>query len=272
VFFSPELLTHKWKYYKHDVRLWRSSWRGRAPCLTEHIHYNGTRRLSGIGQKLEHQRQWVQTQLLKENFKKPNKHHREFQYPDVTSTDGILPKYLKDTNSKLKFRVMKNHQARERMDPEWKHKQKDKSIYSFLNYTASDPKIFYNMLNIKISSMDRNRLEHYDDFVNRMCRDLELNIEETYALPNKIIEIQHYDNNAMLYVDNTLIQHFRVLQLKDVDVVELNILLAFMKESLPESVSVSIKEHDEHEHSLRFARRKDLEEQTFVLQQLQNAR
>merc|ERR1711976_763473 len=260
--FNPDLMTHKFKYYSLSKYIWQSSWRGRAPHQTVKPFWQGTRRVANIGAGLHNQRAYIQRHLLQENFRKPDQYHREhITTPNVTSMDGVLPKHLDEASASLRARVKFNQAVNRYMDPAFKHKKQDKNRFSWLNYESKDANRYHNVYDVTLSSYDRVRVEHFQDYVFNSAEYLGMNVDESYALPTTTTHLEDYDQNIQLTQGHKLTKYYRVVSLRDLDSIQMNILTSFIQEALPENVAVNIKEHDIANHNRRYEKRTDLEEQ-----------
>ena len=119
------------------------------------------------------QRAWIQRHILQENFRRPDKYQREhITTPDITTIDGILPKHLPEASAALQARIRQNMAVNRYMDPQFKHAKQDKARFSWLNYQASDPSLYHNVVDITMGSFDRVRVEHFQDHVFDMAQYL----------------------------------------------------------------------------------------------------
>lgn len=273
VWFNPDLITHRFKYYSLNKYIWQSSWRGRAPHQTVKPNWKGTRRVGGIGKDLNTQRAFIQRHLLQENFRKPDGYHREhITTPNVTTMDGVLPKHLTEASASLQARIRFNQAVNRYMDPAFKHKTQDKARFSWLNYESVDASKYHNVYDVTLASYDRVRVEHFQDFVFRTAEYLGMNVDESYALPTTTTHLSDYNQNIQLNETHKLVKHYRIVSLRDLDNIQMNILSNFIKESLPESLEVNIKEHDMANHNKRYERRTDLEQQQKMISELQKVK
>ena len=181
----------------------------------------------------------------------------------------LFPKHLTEASAALQARIRFNQAVNRYMDPEFKHKKQDKSRFSWLNYESADANHFYNVYDVRISSFDRVRVEHFQDFVFNTAEYLGMNVDESYALPNKMATLSDFNQNIQLQQNIKLTKYYRVVSLRDLDSVQMNILTNFIQESLPESVEVKISEHSLDNHNRRYERRSDLEQQEQQIKELQ---
>lgn len=190
VWFNPHLVTSNWKYYANRREIYRANWTGRPGKLSQPINWNGTRRPVNShpnATELKFQRNWAQSHLYTENLKQPDSYFKELNYPDVTTMDGVLPRYI-DFPSKieakdlLKRRLDLNKSTNRFLDEEWKHLPDERAKFSWLDFQSSNPKVFFDVMDVVISSFDRNRVEHFHDYMEKMCRYCELKVTESYFL------------------------------------------------------------------------------------------
>jgi len=267
VWFNPQLVGHKHKFKAHRREIYRANWTGRPGKLTQAIDWHGTRRPVSSHPKaheLKFQRDYMASDYYVENLKQPNSFFREQQYPDVTTMDGILPRYIDmpaaaEAKDKLQQRLRQNRNTARYLDEEWKHAPDERAKFSWLDYESTNPKIFYDVMDVKIWSFDRNRLEHFHDYVDGLCRHIGIKVDEAYALPNEEVVYKVYDNNNVLQPADKLTRHYRVIQMRDCDILQINMLTTFVREAIPESVELSIEKHSLEVHNQRYQKRHDIE-------------
>lgn len=267
VWFNPFLVSSRWKYYPHRREIYRANWTGRPGKMTQPINWDGTRRPVNShpnASQLKFQRDYSQSSLAIENLKQPDSFVREIQHPDVTTMDGILPRYIdmpydQEQQDFLKGRIRKNRSTNRYLDEEWKHAKNEREKFSWLHFESSNPKIFFDVYDVMISSFDRNRVEHFHDYVFKTARYLGINIEESYTLPNELHKYSVYDANNNLQNTDSLTKHYRIVQMRDIDMIQLSTLSTFLRETVPASVEVEISKHDSEVHNRRYVKRGDIE-------------
>ena len=97
------------------------------------------------------------------------------------------------------------------------------------------------------------------DYVFKTARYLGINIEESYTLPNELHKYSVYDANNNLQNTDSLTKHYRIVQMRDIDMIQLSTLSTFLRETVPASVEVEISKHDSEVHNRRYVKRVDIE-------------
>uniref|UniRef100_A0A3B3ZLS1 Small ribosomal subunit protein uS10 domain-containing protein n=1 Tax=Periophthalmus magnuspinnatus TaxID=409849 RepID=A0A3B3ZLS1_9GOBI len=71
----------------------------------------------------------------------------------------------------------------------------------------------YGTLNVKVSGFDMTLVEHYAQYIHRLCDRLSVSVTESYALPTKTTEVSlMQDQGTKMFVDAVLKTHKRVVQ------------------------------------------------------------
>ncbi|XP_007939232.1 39S ribosomal protein L48, mitochondrial [Orycteropus afer afer] len=119
----------------------------------------------------------------------------------------------------------------------------------------------YGVLNIQVTAYDMALAESYAKYVHNLCNDLSIKVEESYALPTKTMEVlQLQDQGNKMFLDSILTIHERVVQISGLSATFAEIFLEIIRNSLPEGVRLSVKEHTEDDFKGRFKARPELEE------------
>ncbi|XP_060765306.1 39S ribosomal protein L48, mitochondrial [Neoarius graeffei] len=118
----------------------------------------------------------------------------------------------------------------------------------------------YGMLNITVSGYDMTLVEHYTQYIHKLCNRLDIKVCESYALPTKSTEVMVMpEQGTKMYVDVVLRTHERVVQISEMKATLAPVLTEVLLKNQPEGVQLSINEHTEAEYKARFKARPELE-------------
>ncbi|XP_049640709.1 39S ribosomal protein L48, mitochondrial-like [Suncus etruscus] len=118
----------------------------------------------------------------------------------------------------------------------------------------------YGMLNIHLIAYDMALAESYAQSTHKLCNQLSIKVEESYAMPTKTMEVLHLqDQGSKMFLDSVLTTHERVVQISGLSATFAEIFLEIIQSNLPEGVRLSVKEHTE-DFKGRFKARPELEE------------
>ncbi|KAM6158376.1 large ribosomal subunit protein mL48 [Rhynchocyon petersi] len=119
----------------------------------------------------------------------------------------------------------------------------------------------YGVMNIHLTAYDMALAESYAQYVHKLCNDLAIKVEESYALPTKTMEVlQLQDQGNKMFLDSVLSLHERVVQVSGLSATFAEIFLEIIRSNLPEGVKLLVKEHSEEDFKGRFKARPELEE------------
>lgn len=119
----------------------------------------------------------------------------------------------------------------------------------------------YGVLNIHLTAYDMTVAESYAQYVHRLCNQLSIKVEESYAMPTKTIEVMRLpDQGNKMILDSVLTTHERVVQISGLSATFAEIFLEILQSNLPEGVQLSVREHSEEDFKGRFKARPELEE------------
>ncbi|XP_067389358.1 large ribosomal subunit protein mL48 isoform X2 [Emydura macquarii macquarii] len=119
----------------------------------------------------------------------------------------------------------------------------------------------YGDLNIQMTAYDVCLVEHYAQYVHKLCNQLSIRVNESYAMPTKTTEMMlMYQQSTKLYLDAVLTTHQRVVQISGLSSTLASILLEIIQSNQPEGVHLSVKEHTEADFKVRLKARPELEE------------
>lgn len=118
----------------------------------------------------------------------------------------------------------------------------------------------YGVLNIQVTGHDMTILEHYSQYIHRLCNQLKINVEESYAMPTKTTEIsQLQEKGTKMNVEAVILTHERIVQVSGLSSTLLPVVVEVLQTNQPEGVHLCIKEHTEADFHSRFKARPELE-------------
>ncbi|CAH6792697.1 Mrpl48 [Phodopus roborovskii] len=119
----------------------------------------------------------------------------------------------------------------------------------------------YGVLNIHLTAYDMTLAESYAQYVHRLCNQLSIKVEESYAMPTKTMEVMRLpDQGNKMVLDSVLTTHERVVQISGLSATFAEVFLEILQSNLPEGVRLSVREHSEEDFKGRFKARPELEE------------
>ncbi|XP_046717459.1 39S ribosomal protein L48, mitochondrial [Silurus meridionalis] len=118
----------------------------------------------------------------------------------------------------------------------------------------------YGVLNMSVSGYDMTLVEHYAQYIHKLCNRLNIKVTESYALPTKSTEVMVMpEQGTKMYIDALLKTYQRVVQISQMKAILAPILMEVLLKNQPEGVQLSINEHTEAEYKARFKARPELE-------------
>ncbi|XP_072514887.1 large ribosomal subunit protein mL48 [Salminus brasiliensis] len=117
----------------------------------------------------------------------------------------------------------------------------------------------YGVLNVAVSGYDMTLVEHYSQYIHKLCKRLDIRVDESYALPTKTTEVMVMpEQGTKMHVDVVLKTHERIVQISQVKASLVLIFMEVLLKNQPEGVQLSIKEHTEADFQSRFKARPEL--------------
>ncbi|ETE62809.1 39S ribosomal protein L48, mitochondrial [Ophiophagus hannah] len=110
----------------------------------------------------------------------------------------------------------------------------------------------YGTLNIVMTGYDVCLVEHYAQYVHRLCNKLSVKVVESYAMPTKTVEL--------------LLTGEHGSKIKQLTATFSPIFLEIIQNNLPEGVHLLVKEHTEEDFRIRLKVRPELDELRAKLQ------
>ncbi|XP_032879078.1 39S ribosomal protein L48, mitochondrial isoform X4 [Amblyraja radiata] len=118
----------------------------------------------------------------------------------------------------------------------------------------------YGVLNIQVTGHDMTILEHYSQYIHKLCNQLKINVEESYAMPTKSTEIsQLQEKGTKMNMEAVILTHERIVQVSGLSSTLLPVVVEVLQTNQPEGVHLCIKEHTEADYHARFKARPELE-------------
>ncbi|XP_050189465.1 39S ribosomal protein L48, mitochondrial [Myiozetetes cayanensis] len=119
----------------------------------------------------------------------------------------------------------------------------------------------YGDVNIQMTSYDMCLVEHFAQYVHRLCNRLSIKVNESYAMPTKTNEVLFLEEKgSKMQVDAVLTTHQRVVQISGLSSTFAPILLEIIQSNQPEGVHLLMKQHTEADFKSRLKARPELEE------------
>ncbi|NWV30150.1 RM48 protein, partial [Origma solitaria] len=119
----------------------------------------------------------------------------------------------------------------------------------------------YGDVNIQMTSYDLCLVEHFAQYVHRLCNRLSIRVNESYAMPTKTNEVLFLEERgSKMQLDAILTTHQRVVQIRGLSSTFAPILLEVIQSNQPEGVHLSVKQHTEADFKSRLKSRPELEE------------
>ncbi|XP_033001689.1 39S ribosomal protein L48, mitochondrial [Lacerta agilis] len=119
----------------------------------------------------------------------------------------------------------------------------------------------YGVLNIVMTGYDMTLVEHYAQYVHKLCNRHSIKVEESYAMPTKTMEVMlMQEQGSKMHLDAVLTTHQRVVQISGLSAAFAPILLEIIQNNQPEGVHLLVKEHTEEDFKVRLKARPELEE------------
>ncbi|NWZ33213.1 RM48 protein, partial [Brachypodius atriceps] len=119
----------------------------------------------------------------------------------------------------------------------------------------------YGDVNIQMTSHDLCLVEHFAQYVHRLCNSLSIRVNESYAMPTRTNEVLFMEEKgSKMQLDAVLTTHQRVIQVCGLSSTFAPILLEIIQSSQPEGVHLLMKQHTEADFKSRLKSRPELEE------------
>lgn len=104
-------------------------------------------------------------------------------------------------------------------------------------------------------------VEHYSQYIHNLCKRLDIDVDESYALPTKSTEVMMMqEQGTKMFVDAILKTHERVVQISELKATLFPIFMEVILKNQPEGVQLCLKEHTKADYLARFKSRPELEQ------------
>ncbi|CAH2013696.1 unnamed protein product [Acanthoscelides obtectus] len=111
----------------------------------------------------------------------------------------------------------------------------------------------YDTLNIILRGYDYPILENYQKQLHNLLKNMEIDVEESWAIPPQHIQISTYKPKSDLVQSQFLLKTYeRIIQITDVPSIQLPIIIRVIEAGLPAGVSVNIRPHEEADEENRY--------------------
>ncbi|XP_063222316.1 large ribosomal subunit protein mL48 [Bacillus rossius redtenbacheri] len=119
----------------------------------------------------------------------------------------------------------------------------------------------YNALNIQMKGYDFPVLENYQKFVHSIAESMDIEVEDSWALPPQHLQIQRYKpQSSIVDSEYKLLVYERNVQVTDLPSTVAAVFLEVIQAVLPEGVSLSVHEHLREHEEARFVPDQQLKE------------
>ncbi|KAJ8895824.1 hypothetical protein PR048_001162 [Dryococelus australis] len=119
----------------------------------------------------------------------------------------------------------------------------------------------YNTLNIQIKGYDFPVLENYQKFVHGIAEAMEIEVEDSWAVPPQHLQIQKFKpRSSIVDSEYKLLVYERNVQITDLPSTVASVFFEVIQAVLPEGVSLSIHEHLKEHDDVRFVPDQQLKE------------
>ncbi|XP_042190210.1 39S ribosomal protein L48, mitochondrial [Callorhinchus milii] len=118
----------------------------------------------------------------------------------------------------------------------------------------------YGSLNISVNGFNLTLVEHYNQYIHKLCNQLGIKVEESYAIPTKSTEISLLqEQGTKTYLEAIITTHERIIQVSGLSSTLAPILVEVLNMNQPEGIQLSIKEPTVADFNARFKARPELE-------------
>ncbi|NXA08836.1 RM48 protein, partial [Sapayoa aenigma] len=122
-------------------------------------------------------------------------------------------------------------------------------------------KLEYGDVNTQMTSYDMCLVQHFAQYVHRLCNWLSIRVIESYAMPTKTNEVLFLEERgSKMQLVAVLTTHQRVAQITGLSSMFAKIFLEFIQGNQPEGVHLLMKQQTESDFKSRLKSRPELEE------------
>ncbi|XP_017784361.1 PREDICTED: uncharacterized protein LOC108568025 [Nicrophorus vespilloides] len=117
----------------------------------------------------------------------------------------------------------------------------------------------YDTINIQMRGHDYAILENYQKLVHNMAKNMDIDVEDAWAVPAQDMQITTYkENSEVINSQYSLKTYERSVQITDVSSLKLPILLRALEASTPMGVSIAVVNHEDYHEEVRYIPDKEL--------------
>lgn len=111
----------------------------------------------------------------------------------------------------------------------------------------------YDILNVQMKGYDFTILEHYAKYVLKTANHMDVEVEDSWATPGRVLKIQSYSPGAVVTEkEYHLTLHERNIQVTNVPSITLPLFIEVLQNSLPEGVQLVVHPHKEEHETERY--------------------
>ncbi|XP_057336439.1 39S ribosomal protein L48, mitochondrial [Microplitis mediator] len=134
------------------------------------------------------------------------------------------------------------------------------SLYTPNYLEAMKPKIpLYPTVSIQIKGYNYPALENYQRLIHKYAENVDVDVENSYALPSKSLKIQRFKHlNPSSKIEYKLEIYQRNILISNLSSIKFPILLRLLESTLPEGVELKVEQWNPEIEELRFVPDKQL--------------
>ncbi|XP_057671966.1 39S ribosomal protein L48, mitochondrial [Diorhabda carinulata] len=111
----------------------------------------------------------------------------------------------------------------------------------------------FDALNIQLKGYNFDVLEHYQKFLHNMLKNMDINVEECWALPAQKMKITTFKpKSEIIHNQYDLKIYERIVQMTDISTTQLPLVIRAIEASLPAGVTVQIRPHEDSDEEVRY--------------------
>uniref|UniRef100_A0AC35UIB0 Ribosomal_S10 domain-containing protein n=1 Tax=Rhabditophanes sp. KR3021 TaxID=114890 RepID=A0AC35UIB0_9BILA len=111
----------------------------------------------------------------------------------------------------------------------------------------------YSMINVCLQGYDFTPLESFQSYVHKIAKSFNFKVVDSYAVAAKTEKVLTYKpNSTVLSNQFELINYQRVVRIKDVPSVRLQLFIELLKNHVPSGVKITLKDHTKSDEDERY--------------------
>ncbi|XP_029663100.1 uncharacterized protein LOC115235438 [Formica exsecta] len=127
------------------------------------------------------------------------------------------------------------------------------------------------MINIQIKGYDYSVLECYQTFMDKLADSMQIDVDNSWALPPQELKIQKYKTGTMTVISEYNLKIYeRYTQLSEVSAIKCSILIRALEASLPQGVTLNVDTFDPALERKRYVPDKELLDLKSTLDTMKN--